>query len=355
MVSITLDKFLTMVEEYANGSLEQPRPIIIWIDNLERELVRMDPHGDIVGFAGYLSSLYPTVSATYVPGSPLTGHKYYLTEKGVSRVSDELRYSLTIDENVIKYDNNGNLITRLYIHSPFSARLGENGLNSLEYGQILHKHLGIHVILMYPLEWKERFHVDMSDYDQFLCQGDKEDQLTQWFEDVETHNNSGLQVVDNFYLDFLKQCPKEYVSGGFESMKSKGATYSSYSRWEHVSDRLASTIHCVLFGMWTKADSNSRRILHSLFLDGNLSLHLLEEQLNKIENNIWSKRLEYLIVSEKIEPEYKRLSRIGIVMCHLCGLVTRENISSEVYAALWKFYKQKIEVGELELKIQAQY
>lgn len=158
---ITVEHLLNLIDDYING-LKQERPLIIWCE----EAAIRDPHS----FANNLSNKYfPKVAFYNWAGSPLTGHKKQFKDGKVAEITLEERMSFCIPKDVIRIDDDGSLISKVYIHSPVMCTIGENGLTSIEYGQMIHEKLHLPVILLFHESYRPRIIADMSGYDQYIC------------------------------------------------------------------------------------------------------------------------------------------------------------------------------------------
>ncbi len=172
MRQITFDQLLSKIDNYADGINCQSRPEIIWLENVESEIASIAPHSDAPGLAAALAAKDDRIAFYEKAGSPLTDHKHRYHENGnIVSVSSDERYSFCLPCPPIKIDNDGQLYTRVFIHSPYICYIGEDGLTSLEYGIILHEKLDIPVLLMYPYRWRERIisKGDVSEYEEILC------------------------------------------------------------------------------------------------------------------------------------------------------------------------------------------
>lgn len=118
-----------------------------------------------------------------------------------------------------------------------------------------------------------------------------EDKKIQWFERVSQKNDSGFQIIDNFYLDFLKQAPNDMVSYDIGSGERFGVTFCSFARWEQATARLPKEIlNIITFGnKWGEKITMEQKTKFRLsFKDGNLNLEIFAKVLDTIPEHLWN-------------------------------------------------------------------
>lgn len=310
---IAVDELIDLLDEYISDNKIQSRPAILWIDKPTFTLLNHTGSNptDITGFALNLAALSNNRIAFWdKAGSPLTDHKY-ISDNGVVRlITEEERYTFCLP-SVIKKSNDGELITKVFIHTPLACTIGDEGITSIQYGVMIHEKLSIAVFLFFPLSWKESIYADLSAYDQFLCSTPIEKVISQWLKRVSEKNANGFQLVDNFYLDFLKQNP-EYLRQVHPD------------DWERASQQIISNVRNLLI---TNDDK--------LFPDGNLDFNALGDYLDKLPDEHWLRWFN----SQSFDIHTKQPNRLNIFKYILCDLWNIVGINRpKIEEALHKYH-----------------
>lgn len=336
---ISVDDLVALILEYADSDKTQDRPVIVWFDNVEADILKYSPHSDPAGFASALSRSNNKIAFYEKAGSPLTDHDHVGDGNGgVRRLSDEERMKFAIPSDVIRQG-----ITKVFIHAPYICYIGEKGLTSLEYGVMVHNELSMPVFIMYPHSWKERIKADISHYDEYLCSASDEDVKARWFERASKKYKNGFQVVDNFYLEFLKQAPEKFVSYRFDPYGRDGVTFCDYGRWEYASKQLPYSVAKIInprYGWGEELSEGQLVQFRSVFKKGNLDLNALESVLDTISDEDWTKWVEENKFSLKYNPaislENPRIDVIKTYLC--CDFGIMGNMPQEALLSLMKFH-----------------
>lgn len=340
--NISFEELSAMIKQYADGSKKQDRPQIVWIDDNIAEIVK---YRDVIGFASSLGKSDEKIAFYDKAGSPLTDHEHRLDNDGnLVKISEKERMSFTIPSPAIKYDDKGNLITRLFIHSPFICYIGEKGLTSLEYGVLVHENLNIPTILMYPLNFRERILAkgSISGYDELFCSESAEEYVKKWLASAE-------KSVYDFYLDFLKASPWEHIDSfkfdpRYKSIKGFYATFCSPLRWEDASGKVEYELRVLINTLFATSEESVLNKVRNLLpvLSGNRILFdNLEKILALAPEDTWQDWLSTQGYDTfKVNPTLSKESpRIDILKSYLCSFSLLGNIPEETRHALLKYHK----------------
>lgn len=172
--NITFDNLMGIIEGYLEGG-KQEQPVIVWFDCpvVLQQLQEGGMAPGVSGFAQWLSEHFANVVFNASPGNPLTNHDYMLSENGRERITDAIRkQNEECIHDAIQSDNDGNLLTKLYIHSPHVFSIGEKGMTSFEYGIMLNSKYSLPNMIFYPVEWKDKISADLSQFAQLTCVDD---------------------------------------------------------------------------------------------------------------------------------------------------------------------------------------
>ena len=153
MKKITVDELVSLIQEYKDGLKNQKKPEIIWFDKVEGDLLKYSPNGYYEDLAYTLSKQDEEIALNPQTGSPLTDHNQIYDEKnkGVRTITEKERYSFILP-SAIKFDENGNIISKVYLHTSPTLYIGKNGLTSLEYSKMVFDNLHLPVLLFFPLK-----------------------------------------------------------------------------------------------------------------------------------------------------------------------------------------------------------
>ncbi|MDE7135992.1 MAG: hypothetical protein K2N91_05120 [Muribaculaceae bacterium] len=334
----SVDELVNHIQEYADTDKKQERPVIVWFeDNVEGDILKYsDTSASAVGLASALSKSNCKIAYYDNVGSPLTDHDYMAEGDQVKKLSEADRRQFIIPQGVIEPGT-----TKVYIHAPHICYIGEKGLTSLEYGAMVHDRLHLPVFIMFKSSWKKRINADLSAYDEYVCTDSNTDVLAKWFERAEEKDSDGYQIVDNFYLDFLKQAPLKYVSYQFDPAGPDGVTFCSYDRWESASSKLPNGVLCMIAPPYAlNLTDDQLAQFASVFKNGNIDFEALEAVLNTIPEEKWREWLEdhdsFMKRYIQIPDDHKRIEVAKAFFC--CDFNTLANIPSEVSVALLKFH-----------------
>ena len=287
---ISVDELVEMVK--ASKSSKQKKPVIVWFENVSGDILRYASIGEPYDLAVSLSKADDEIALNGDAGSPLTDHDKCFDGDKVRNITDEERYAFIIP-SCVKISGSGELITKVYLHSPIIPYIGEKGLNSIQFAEMVHDKLNLPVFLLFPLKWKEKMNADFSAFDEILCSDELENVKNRWLERVEGKNENGYQIVDSFFLDFLKTAPNELLTCEFDKGQDDviGIT-CRYEKWEKLSERLREELEIEIVPLSCGENSNKEMIQEKynlLFTDGNLNFDALRELLEQIPKEVWEK------------------------------------------------------------------
>lgn len=286
---ISVDELVEMVK--ASKSSKQKKPVIVWFENVSGDILKYASFGEPFDLALSLSNADDEIAFNRDTGSPLTDHDKCIDGDKVRNITDEERYAFIIP-SCVKISGSGELITKVYLHSPIIPYIGEKGLNSIQFAEMVHDKLNLPVFLLFPLKWKEKMNADFSAFDEILCSDELENVKNRWLERVEGKNENGYQIVDSFFLDFLKTAPNELLTCEFDKGQDDVVFGIRYEKWEKLSERLREELKIEIVPLSCGENSNKEMIQEKynlLFTDGNLNFDALRELLEQIPKEVWEK------------------------------------------------------------------
>lgn len=120
MEKLTVEDLLSLIKEYKNGSRKQEKPVIIWFDKVEGDLLKYSSKGNYEDLAYTLANQDEEIALNDQFGSPMTDHdKIYDEEQNVIRnITEEERNSFILPYG-IKFDGNGKIISKVYLHKSY--------------------------------------------------------------------------------------------------------------------------------------------------------------------------------------------------------------------------------------------
>lgn len=286
----SVDELVEMVK--ASKSSKQKKPVIVWFENVSGDILKYASFGEPFDLACSLSEADDEIALNLDAGSPLTDHDKCIDGDKVRNITDEERYAFIIP-SCVKISGSGELITKVYLHSPIIPYIGEKGLNSIQFAEMVHDKLNLPVFLLFPLKWKEKMNADFSAFDEILCSDELENVKDRWLKRVAGKNENGYQIVDSFFLDFLKTAPNELLTCEFDKGQDDviGIT-CRYEKWEKLSERLREELKIEIVPLSCGDNSNEEKIQEKynlLFTDGNLNFDALRELLEQIPKEVWEK------------------------------------------------------------------
>ena len=332
MNKITVDELVDLVKESKAEQNYPEKPIVVWFDRVEGDILKYAEFGDCMGLADALANSDKEIVLNREKGSPFTDHKKgYDKEKNVVRdITEKERYSFIIP-SVIEFDDNGRMITKVYIHSSFTSYIGENGLTSIQFSKMVHENLKLPVFLFFSIEWRDKIDDDFSGYEEYLCTDNLEDIKKRWLERVSGKDDYGFQIVDNFYLKFLKTAPDELLSSDFSKEKRHGMV-PRFGRWQYISSRIRNKLSYLrkLVGI----DYNNKDLF---FTEGNLDFDKVAEFLDKIPEDKWKEWFSDADLDLKnikgITPKSDRLKTFKVFIS-----IDRLDIPPECSSAILEYY-----------------
>ncbi|MCH5230124.1 MAG: hypothetical protein J1F12_09065 [Muribaculaceae bacterium] len=287
---ISVDELVEMVK--ASKSSKQKKPVIVWFENVSGDILKYASFGEPYDLAVSLSEADDEIAFNRDAGSPLTDYDKCIDGDKVRNITDEERYAFIIP-SCVKISGSGELITKVYLHSPIIPYIGEKGLNSIQFAEMVHDKLNLPVFLLFPLKWKEKMNADFSAFDEILCSDELENVKDRWLKRVAGKNENGYQIVDSFFLDFLKTAPNELLTREFDKGQDD-VVYRRmrYEKWEELSKRLREELEIEIVPLSCGENSNKEMIQEKynlLFTDGNLNFDALRELLEQIPKEVWEK------------------------------------------------------------------
>ena len=166
---ITVDELVQLIKELKSGTKTQERPVVVWFDKVGGDLLKYTKWCNVEDFGMELAKQDPEICYNWETGSPFTDHIQCLDpENGVRNITEEERYSFIIP-SAIKFDKNGRMIPKIYIHASLSPYMGKNGLTSIQFAKMVYDNLGLPVFLFFPKELKNKIEDDFSGYDECIC------------------------------------------------------------------------------------------------------------------------------------------------------------------------------------------
>ena len=309
MNKITVDKLVELVNESKTGHTRQEKPIVVWFDRVEGDIMKYAEYGDYIGLATALANTDNEIALNLETGSPFTDHKKVIDNGVVRDITEKERFSFIIP-SAIKFDDKGKMIPKVYIHSSWTSNMGKNGFTSIEFSKMVHDNLKLPVFLFYPIEWREKIDDDFSGYEEYLCTDNLEDIKKRWFERVSGKNDEGFQIVDNFYLNFLRTAPDELLSSDYTTENEFKLVYPRFQKWEHMSRRMRNELN----NLYDVAELDYNKDL--FFADGNLDFDRVAEFLDMIPEDKWKECFDDVMFEIKdikgITPESDRLKTFKV-------------------------------------------
>lgn len=339
MENIKVKELISLIQDYKEGLKKQNQPEIIWFDKVEGDLLEFTPKGYYEDLAYTLSKKDEDIVVNDQTGSPLTDHNQIFDEKKntIRNITEEERYSFILPP-VLKFDAKGNISTKVYLHTSPTSYIGKKGLTSLEYSKMVHDKLHLPVLLFFPLRWREKLKKDIDGYKEYVCTDNTEDQKQRWLERVAKKSDDGLQIIDNFYLNFLKLAPNDLLSQDFDDSEEMViGIVPLYRNWERISRGMKRLVKELIS---LQTDGDDKNILFdSLYSDGNLDFSKLSSFLSSIKDENWKEFIEdnlefnHLKEYHYLKDQDNRLDIFKVIAASALGYFPREATK-----ALLEFY-----------------
>lgn len=344
MQILSFKELLDMISDYVYNEVDQKKPVIVWFENMELEILEYSnsKFSDPAGLGQTLCTKYRCIANAITSGELRLSYNEsndWKKEQTDTKKNDFPRFSppsfviqKVTRENIPK--------TKFFIFSPFDL-LSEDYESSLKRVNYIHSILNIPVLIFFKFDWKDQLKGIFTGCEEYLCAQSNEDKKTQWFERVSQKNELGFQIIDNFYLDFLKQVPNEMVSYDIGSGERLGFKFCNFARWEQTTSRLPKEIlNIITFGnKWgEEITAEQRTKFRFSFKDGNLDLKKFSEVLDTIPEQIWNDWIkEHQYSFENNKNLQKDSNRIEYVVTRLCDDLFFLNILPSVQKELLKF------------------
>lgn len=168
----------------------------------------------------------------------------------------------------------------------------------------------------------------------------KEEANKLWLIRGEKCYRNGRQVVDNFYLDFLKANP-EFI----DDSEIGGVCWCSPEKWERTSSKLPEAVVNLFFPriFSFEAASEERKkamqnLLASVFKSGSLSFGTLEPELNNIPEEDWMIWIKQNNLS-RYTPTHNRISIFKIFLSSSLSMLG--NMTITLPEELMRFHNLK--------------
>lgn len=332
MKRISVEELVSLIQENKTGNKKQPKPAIVWFNKVEGDILKYSKCGNCLGLAKALAEKDNEIALNLQVGSPLTDSTIgYDESKNVVRdITENERHSFILP-NVMKYEPTGLMLTKCYIHSSIIPYIGKKGPTTLEFSKMLHDKLKIPVFLFFPLKFREKIESDFSDYVEYLCEDNLEDIKKRWIDRVSGKDADDFQLIDNFYLDFLKTAPDAILSHDF-AKDDKMGVLPRYQKWEELSSRMRNIILQELSELvYAEYDPNN------FFTDGNLDFDKVGHFLELIPENKWKEWVEDNSLNLEITPNFtSEGDRMELFKIFICTDET--NFPMECSRALLEFH-----------------
>lgn len=167
-IKISVADLVKLIKE--SKDKPQEKPAVVWFDNAKEEIRKFAQAGDAIGLACALSKEDSEITFDTHAGSPLTDHRYLIDGDKVREITEEERRQFIAPSCM--FDDNGNLTSKVFIQADILGYIGKNGLNSVEFGEMVHERLGVPVFLLFHLPHRRKMEADFSHYNEYLCSGD---------------------------------------------------------------------------------------------------------------------------------------------------------------------------------------
>ena len=308
---LSVSQVLETVLLTREGKYKSTKPIIIWFDeNVSGDILEFVMPGDRWGLGNAISSAFNDVLFWSSLGSPM-----------------------------------GNVGSKkIYIHAPydFSCHKPEI-LPSIEYGRKIFQELEIPVFLFYPLKSKDNLLSYLQGYDQFFCIDSPENVKERWLERVSSKGDDGKQIVDNFYLEFLRSAPMEFIDRSLAPQTIKHPLEGNiYQYWERASSNLRRGLKSIVMigdSEFQEPSEEQVSTYRSFYSDGNIDLTRIDTYLNSLPERTWD--IWYEENKSSINPfltgSNDRLKAFITYLCNDFNIVG--NISDEARVGLLKFHR----------------
>lgn len=163
---ISVDELVNMIHNSKDPKNKPTKPVVVWFDNVRDNIRRYAKAGDVVGLASALADNDAEITFYSKAGSPLTDQPYAAVGNTITNLTDEDHREFIIPSCMVE---NGELKTKVFIHASIIGYIGEKGLTSFEYGQLVYERLKLPVFLFYSIKHKEKIDADFSKYDEYYC------------------------------------------------------------------------------------------------------------------------------------------------------------------------------------------
>ncbi len=320
ITKISVDEAKNLVVSALSDGYVQNEPVIVWLDNMLIDLVAYTDVLDVEGFALYFQDLDCRIAVLVHP-------------LNIIKNGDNYRLSLPISNNAFKVDD-GKLTTRVVIFADkgysYFKEQRETIINQIP---IIRQALGIPVFLLLPKKLMDNFDSDLANFRQYLCTEDKKDATERWLKRAECLDSSGKQIVDNFYLDFLKQYP-QYIDDSFIG----GTNYCHPSKGEGFNKKMINEVSSIIKLAYSKESKEEfTQLLSTRFKNGNLDFSIINNVLEKIPSEDW----ENWIKSKKLSKSDHDDNRLDFFKNYLCSSSFMGNLSEGIYEKLQDFHNRK--------------
>lgn len=344
--SISLKELLDMINNYIHNPSPSTESIIIWFDNMEVEILEFSPHDDPSGLGQALSNSNRSISNAITCGELHTSFNNIEKERNYS-AEESPEIPLNVPSFFIRTKDDILPKTRLFIFSPFLCPEPEEYVKSLTEIETLNSKLNIPFIIFLKSEWEKQLPAISKNYKEYTCVERQDDKKSKWMERVSHNNKYGFQYLDNFYLDFLRQAPNDFISYNIGSGKTYVDTFCSFGRWEYTGYHFFNAIYSIITmgNPWgAKPTKNQIKNLQSSYRDGNLDLKALSQVLDSLQEDLWKDWVKSNQFSLKNNPHLNNASkRIEYVITYLCyDLFLVGNILPAAQKALLEFNLNKL-------------
>lgn len=165
-MKISVDELVNMIRNSKDPKNKPTKPVVVWFDNVRDDIRRYAKAGDVLGLASALANNDTEITFFSKPGGPLTDQPYAVAGDTVTKLTDKDLYEFILPSCMVE---NGEIKTKVFIHASIIGYIGEKGLTSFEYGQLVYERLNLPVFLFYSKKHKEKIVADFSKYEEYYC------------------------------------------------------------------------------------------------------------------------------------------------------------------------------------------
>lgn len=360
----TLKTLQERIDKYLAGE-KQDKPLLVWFD-CPRDFELLNNrgyHNDHIGLADWYADVYDKcIVNDRSVGSPLTDARHKFDADGNTvKLTEADRSKFCYNDYLLQKNEAGVPTTRVYIKSDCIGYIGKEGITSVEYVKMFKEHFDMPSLFFISSQNRENIEsiADLAGYEQVVCVDEitsPEEFRNEFFKRAkEIQPATGLQRVDNFILDYLRQAPlthltstfdenERYVFDPFTKHRIRKTTIATLRDYISASADINDTLY-ELFEYRANGDETKKKELSayvdSLYVNGNLSLDKMEKAVNEIPDDIWNawcKDGVFYTVEDKIPAPIDYTDRRKVMILHFIDEAVTQR-TDEVKEGFLKFYK----------------